>query len=437
MTYKVESAIFQVRSGCLGSALLTAMMAVCTPASALQVNGTVGADLRYTDNAAFTPSNESSDTIFTTTLGGTVSEDQGAITGNATASLSYLDYLDNTFDNQTYLQLDAAAAWEQIANVLRWDVNDYFSQAAVNNLTADVPTNKEDINVFNLAAQFTMRPADRHTVTITPSFDDFYYETSDNDNQQVGVAAGWSYQLRPTVAVSLNGGVRDVSYDNNALGADHTVTSVSVGTTILRARSEYTASVGASKVDRDVGNDSDGLIASLAALYRLSAHSTLNANLSSDITDTSNVYLATSLDPNAGNFGNIQTSNDVLRNSLARLAYTRAGSSVNFSTWVELRKLDYKTTPNDRKVQEYGASLGYNLSPRLTASVLGTYIETEEQNLALTDRYYEAGGQLGYALSRKLSARAGIRFQNRDNTDSLRDYDEYSVFAGLGYRLGR
>jgi len=55
----------------------------------------------------------------------------------------------------------------------------------------------------------------------------------------------------------------------------------------------------------------------------------------------------------------------------------------------------------------------------------------------LTNKYYDTDGQLAYALSRKLSARAGVRFQNRDNTDPTREFDEFSVFAGLGYRLGR
>ncbi len=426
-----------VKPGWFAPVLFASLVSVNTAATALQVNGDVGVDLRYTDNAALVDVNESDDLITTATIGASVSEDQGPLTGSAKATLRYLDYLDNTFDNQTYLRLDAAAGWEQIRDLLRWDVKDYFSQSSIDNLASDTPNNTEDINAFNIGASLTLRPAGRHTVVIVPSFKDFYYETSDDDNQQTGVEADWSYQLYPGVTVSLAGGFRDVNYDNDTLNSDYTSTAASVGATVLRARSEYKGSVGITSIDRDSGPGFDGVTGRLDALYKLTARSSVNAILLSELTDASDVYLSTSLDPNAGNFGNIQISNDVLRNSLLRVKYGRTGSTVDFSTWIEWRDLNYQTTPDDRKVQEYGARLGYKLSPRMTASVSGRYIHTDQTKLALTDKYYQAGGMLGYALSRRLNARAGVQFRNRDNTNPLDEYNEYSVFASLGYHLGR
>jgi len=429
--------MYPVRPRWYGAALLISILTASTGVSALQVKGNVGVDMRYTDNAALAPFNESDDLITTGSIGASVSEDQGPVTGNANAAFRYVDYLDDTFDNQDYLNLGASAGWEQIRNVLRWNLDDYFSQTAINTLEADTPSNTENINVINLAVQWTIRPADRHKVTVTPSFADYYYEISPTDNQQTGLAASWSYQFRPTVAISLNGAYRDVAYDDDTLGADNTNSNVNVGIAISRSRSQYAASVGASKVDRDSGGGSDGFVARLTALYKLGTRSTIDANVSTDITDTSNAYLDSSVDPNAGNFGNIQTSSDVLRNSLFRVAYNRNGTTLDFSAWVELRDLNYQTTPNDRKVQEYGTSFGYNLSPRMTATVGGRYIETKEENLMITEKYSQADGQLGYALSRKLNAHAGVRFQTKNSTLPQNEFDEFSVFAGLGYLLGR
>jgi hypothetical protein len=55
----------------------------------------------------------------------------------------------------------------------------------------------------------------------------------------------------------------------------------------------------------------------------------------------------------------------------------------------------------------------------------------------VTDKYSLAGGQLNYNLTSKMNAYTGVRFQNRDSTAAGAGYDEYSVFAGIGYRLGR
>lgn len=412
------------------------LLAASSTAFALQADGDVGIDSRYSDNAVFTPSNTKDDLITTASIGGSVSEDQGSLTGRASASLRNLYYLDNTFDDQTYLDINANADWEQVSNVLRWSVSDYYNQYSIDNLAADTPSNTENINAFNLAATLKLRPADRHMVSITPSVSDYYYDTSSSDNQQKGIGAGWSYQFRPTISVSLGGSYRDVSYDEDTQN-DHTNTSVSVAAAVTRVRSEYRASIGKTKVNGNAGNDTDGLNANLDVMYRLSNRSTMNARVSTDITDTSAIYLGSSVDPNTGNFGNIQISNDVLRNSVFRVSYDRPGTTVNFSGWFELRDLDYKITNNDRRLQEYGARLGYQLTPRMSASVGGSYIWTRLENPVQTDKYYNLDGNMGYVLSRKLTARAGVRYQSRDSADPLQGFDEYSISAGLGYRLGR
>lgn len=420
-----------------GRITLAVLACASTGVHALQVGGNATLDARYSDNAGLTSANEQDDIIAVAGISGNVTDNEGALTGAADASLRHVNYLDNTFDAQNYLQLNAAARWEQISKFLTWGFNDYYSQASINNLAGDTPSNTEDINVARLEAAVTLRPLDRHTLTLTPSFSDYYYEFSGTDNQQTGISADWSYQIRPTVTLSVIGGYTTVKYDDSQLNPDYDNTSLSLGARVLRARADYSASIGTTKVSRDSGSDTDGMTASLSAAYKLSGQSSLNANVSSNLTDTSNIYLNSALNPYTGSFGNVQISNDVVRDSVARITYRRGGSVANFSVWTEWRKLDYKTTPLDRDLQEIGATFGYEFTARLTASLDGRYIRTKEQGPQLTDKYYQAGGQLGYGLTRKLRTYAGIQFQNRDNTDPAAGYDEFSIYAGLGYRLGR
>jgi hypothetical protein len=412
------------------------ILAASTAVTALQLSSDVGINARYTDNATLASANEKDEIITSTRVSGTITENEGPITGNANASLSYIDYLDDTFGEQTYLRLGGSARWVQIRNVLSWTFNDFYSQTQVNSLGGNTPSNTEDLNAANLSGQLTLRPATRHTVSVTPSFSDYYYEKSANDNQQTSISAAWAYQFRPTISMTLAGGYRETVYDSSTTNNDFSSTNLDFGVTVQRARANYSASIGATKVDRDSGTDSDGLSASFSASYKFTDRSRVNASVSTDITDTSRIYLASSLDPNAGNFANVQTTSAVVRNSIARVAYTRDSVNTTFSTWVELRKLEYEqSATSDREVQEVGASLGRKLSPRVSASVNGSYVATDLQSATDTDKYYRANAQLGYSLSRKLSASAGARFQRRDTGNSLSEYDELGFFAGIGYRI--
>lgn len=435
MLSEVSRLLCQAGSGWHTAALLGVLLCLSPNAEALKVNSNVGVDLRYTDNATLASANKKSDTITIGTISAAVTEDQGPVTGSVNASFRYLDYLDKTFDEQTYLRLGGSARWEQIRNVLSWNFNDFYTQAQVNNLAGNTPSNTEDINVANLDGHLTLRLADRHTLSLAPTYRDYYYQTSGNDNHQTGITAGWSYRIRPTVSMSLTGGYRQVVYDNDLLNSDYTSTKLDIGVRVKRLRSDYSAAIGATKASRDSGADTSGITAKLGANYKFTERSSVNVSVSRDITDTSAIYLDSSLDPNTGDYGNVQTSNDVVTNSIARAAYNRTGTVTVFSTWIELRKLDYQTTANDRKIREIGASLSRRLLPGVSALIGGSYVETDLESVTSTDTHYQANAQLGYSLSRKLNATAGARYQNRDTGSTSGGYDELGVFARLGYRL--
>jgi len=435
MRREVSRFICQAKSGWRTATLLGLLLCLSPGARALETSSNVGIDLRYTDNATFASTNTTDELITTGTINASIREDQGPLTGSASASLSYIDYLDNTFDTQTYPRLAGSATWVQYRNVLSWNFNDFYTQTRVNSLGRDTPTNTEDINVANLGGNLTLRPADRHTVVLTPSFSDYYYQTSDSDNQQTGMTARWSYRIKPTIGMSLSGSYRQVDYDNDLTNADYTNTKLDIGVSVQSARGNYAASIGTTKASRDSGGDSNGLSARLAASYKFTGHSSINASVSTDLTDSSTIYLTSSLDPNTGDFGTVQTSDDVVRNSVARFAYSRRGTTNTVSAWIELRDLDYQTTLDDRKVHEIGANFSRRLSPTVSATITGLYTETDIQNVAYTDKHYQTDAQFGYSLSRKLSASAGARYQKRDTGDPISEYDELSVFAKLGYRL--
>lgn len=415
---------------------------ISTSVHALKIDGSVGLNLDYTDNAALTSTGEVDDTIATASLRGSLSEDEGSLTGYLTGSVRHQDYLDNTFGEETYLAINANTVWEQIRNRLQWNLRNYYDQVSRNTLAANTPDNTEDTNAFSLSATATLPVAPRHTLLVRPSFSDFYYSTTNNDNQQIGLAVDWNYLIDPTVTLSLNTSFVDVNYDTDTVvagsSADYETTSVGLGLAVVRSRTRYDLNVGFSEVERDLGSGSDGVVGRFTVAHDFTAKSSVVATIATDITDSSNNFLTTSSNTNLGSFTNFQTSSDVVHDNLARVTYRHVGTLVNSRVWAEVQELDYDSVPLDREVSEFGASMTYAFTPLVSGIVDGRFVVTKEDATATTDKEYLLSGRVNYSLTRKLSANAGVQVQTKDSSNvPLREYDEFRVFAGVGYQLGR
>jgi hypothetical protein len=139
----------------------------------------------------------------------------------------------------------------------------------------------------------------------------------------------------------------------------------------------------------------------------------------------------------------VQNSIDVLRDNLIRLEYrslidsNELVSRFNLRAWIELRDMDYKETLNDREIQDYGVEYLYHVSDIFTTGINGRYVKTDSTDIMREDEEYIFGGTMRYLLSRKLRCSFDLVYQKRDSTLSTSNYDEYRVFAGLEYAIGR
>ena len=121
--------------------LLSVLLALSPLASALEIEPFVGAGVRFTDNAKLTEKNEDSDQILTGLVGAKITGNDGPFRANADTSLTYENYLNNTYGDKHWFNLGATAGWEMIRDRVDWGVSDYFTQTQINNLDSDTPSN--------------------------------------------------------------------------------------------------------------------------------------------------------------------------------------------------------------------------------------------------------------------------------------------------------
>jgi len=404
-----------------------------TTLSAATFEPGAGLGWQYSDNVALTPDDEEVDHGAVGYLGGLLKEEGGPLTYTAGGTVTRQLYANSTFDTQTYFNLNARALWAQVENRLNWVVDDFFTQSPTNSLGKDVPTNIENRNVFSLGPEISFPLSSGHRFQINPFFRDYYYEDSDTDNQQYGLDAGWSYPMYPTMRVGAGVGITTVNYDQSDVNNDYTRSNLRAVVSGSRPHSQYTVDLGTSRVSRDKGADQTGFGGSVTWLYNFTGHSSMRAYAASDLTDSSQGFYASEVNPDDGNPDNVQTSGETYRNNVFTLVYNRDDDTFDTRVWGELRDINYDQSLNDRQVQEFGADLGYQINAYLATGVYGSYTKYKETDISRTDKRFLLGGRVRYNFSRKLAANVGIQYRKRDSTVAGDNYNEFSALIGVVY----
>ncbi len=417
--------------------LLSVLLVLAPFASALEIKPVVSIGLQYTDNAKLTDKNEDSDEIFVGLVGAEISERNGPFRVDANSSLAYDHYFNDTYGDKHWFNLGANAGWEMIRDRVDWVASDYFSQTQINNLDSSTPDNTQNTNAFTLGSNIFLPVTGRQTITLSPLFSDFYYEDSDTDNQQYGLNAEWLYQLYPNMKTGIDGGVTTVRYKKDDQNPDYSRYNLDWVVTGSRPRSQYSIRLGGTSINRDKVDNQNGYNGYLSWLYNITGSSSVRAYVETDLTDSSQQYLNSKNDPGTGDYSNVQTSGDVLRNKIFRMEYNRKKSTLNSTIWTELRDLDYKESPDDRKITEIGAHFDYQATAALTTGIYGIFNKTKETDMSTDYKQYTTGVSAGYRLSRKLSTRFNLQYQKKDSSSNNNEYTEYSAFLGLVYGLGQ
>jgi hypothetical protein len=409
------------------------LLGVSTAVSAFIFEPGAGLGWQYSDNVALTPDDEEADWGAVAYLGGSLIEDGGPLTYNARGTLTYQRYANKTFDDTTYFNLNARVNWEQVENRVNWLVDNFFTQSPINSLGKDVPTNIENRNVFSIAPDFAFPYSSGHRFRLQPFFRDYYFEESNTDNQQYGLDAGWSYPLYPTMRVGVDAQLTDVNYKNSDGPSDYTRSSLRGVVSGSRPHSEYSVNFGTSRISRDRGNDQSGFGGAATYQYRFTGFSSVRARVATDLTDSSQTFFDSEVDPGAGNSNNVQTSGDTFRNNVFTLVYERDDDTFDTRVYAELRDLDYEETLRDREITDIGADFGYRINAYLSTGLFGSYTRFKETDIGRTDKRYILGGRVDYNFTRELRANASIQYRDRDSTEAAFNYNEFSALVGVVY----
>ena len=391
--------------------------------------------IQHTDNVRKVANNEETDLIMTGSVGASLNADTGPFKLDANTSLKYIDYTQGTFEPQRYFNLNATANWAMLKDRFDWKLQDFLTQQPIDPLHPDTPDNIQGTNVLTFGPTIYYRISGRQSVTLTPEYRKFSYEIQNLGNRQNSLNVSWNYQLFRTVNVGIRGDENKVDYEDQLL-TDRVFRNIYLTLSTTRPDYDYSVELGSTQVERNSGEGLRGITGNMNLTINITGASTLRAYIASELTDSNSSLLNASINPDTGDFSNVQISSEPMHNRIFRLSYQRSDASLQSNVWTELRSQDYDFTLLDQEVLAAGFEFNYPLTALLSTGINAHYNRIEITDIDRKDTEYSIGANINYRYSRKLRGVIGLKYNDTNSSINTADFSETSIFINLIYGYG-
>ena len=405
----------------------------------------LGYSAEHSDNIALVSTNEQSGWIHSLLAGFAYQESTTDVVARVLAQATYNNYPKDTFGDETLFDLNSFAVWTISPQRFFWTVQDDYQQGLLDSTNPDTPANRTNLNVFSTGPDVYVRLAPVHTLTFGARVGDVYTGDANNDNKRFNGLAGWLYQSSPTTTLSLNYQVLDVKFEDSTFNNDFTSQDYFFRAQFRPSRSRYILDLGTNHINLDRGNDLRGTLARLSWIRESTPQTSFGASVRKEFSNTASDVLAATptTGPASGEpaapsgISRTVISGDVYETKGGTIFYTHSGSEVGVQFLAGRRKLDYETTPQDRKETNGHLQIDYFFpSATTTATLFTDYIRTEYLDVIRRDTERNTGIRLDHHLSRTVSLGLEGRHHDRTSTDSSSNYVDNRVLFTLLYSSG-
>jgi hypothetical protein len=263
-----------------------------TPAQGTRAQSlTYGADVGIgeSDNVTLVDTNKVTQTMAIADLDFDLKEQSRRFDVDAKGNFSYLDYLQNAYDNQLVGRFDGRADVSLIPEHVTWVLTESFGQAQIDPFEAVVPTNLENVNYVATGPDFAFRLGPTVFLDLSARYAKTTYQTDPFDSNVINASVALGRALSAQSSISINGSFERSLFENTEVNTDFDRSSVFAHYEIQGARTNLTANLGATKVDQGLVSFT-GPVAKLQLSRKLSSVSTLTFTVERDITDGSAAF---------------------------------------------------------------------------------------------------------------------------------------------------
>jgi hypothetical protein len=420
-------------------ALLAGTFAMgCTTVAFAELTYTVDVGAGNSDNITRVADDEVSETMATAGLALEWQETRRRLNADVSVDADYVEYLDDTYDGEIVGGLDGTLDFSVVPDRLRWLVQDSFGQQSTDPFSPQTPETREDVNYLTTGPTLEFLLGQQLArVFATYSLTDYERSALDSDRTVGGFAIGRG--TPGSRGFSVNAITESVDFKEDSQ-TDFDRRSVYASYTIEGARTEISAEAGYTWLELDTGEKSGDPRFQLQVSRELNASSTLRLRAGTQLTDSSEALrssFSTGAGAGGGAGGAVTSTSDPYQNRFGSLTWDLNKNRTSLSLGVDWSDDSYETqTALDRNRLTYNASVGRQLTSRLSAGLSGSYIDEEFEGSGLTSQNLQYGGSFDWQLGPTIGLRLALDHFERETETGIGEFTENRVFLSFLYRSG-
>lgn len=395
---------------------------------------------QYSDNIARTQENEESQTVGIAGLVLQLNANRPRLRSDVGANLQYRDYLDDAFDNEVVGGVNAGLDLAFVPKRFHWVVEDNFGQIANDRQLADTPDNRQNVNYLSTGPDFFFSMGGRTLLQLSGRYGDAYYETTPEDNQSLTGSLALIRRMSDSASWSINGSTTEVEYDEEELFAKYQLDRAFLRFEAEGSRTTFSADAGYSAVDREGSDKDDGLMARVEVSRAVAARSRIGLAAGTEFATPAEAFrrdqTLTGI-PTTGADDAVAFS-DPYQSDYAYLTWSTEWTRGSIGATLSVRSEEHEiVTVQDRDIRSIALTLARQLTPRVSATLTGTYNEEELVNVDID--FDEVNVSLGvtWLLGQGISVLLQLDHLEGSSNDTFRDYDENRAYLGISYTRRR
>ena len=425
------------------TALAAALFALLpTAAGAAQINYEVGVGVMQSDNIGLAPDDGQDETVVMPQVRFSILQAGSRLSLTGSGQLQYLDYSDNTFDDDFRGAFSGQALWTLLPERLEWTFEDYLSRQPVDSLVAFSPDNQQQTNLFVTGPTLHLKLGSGTRAQFDLRYSNSYAEETDAfDSDRYNAAARLVRDLATNRTLSANIEATRVEYDDTPIDVDYTrYDGYATYSSILRTI-DFSIDLGYSRLEFEdrPGDEWLPLVRGTMA-WRPSARSTLDVAAGYEFSDAAEDMITSVIgggpvvidDPGSPV---VEIAPEVFKQQRLEVGYGYTGERLGLQVRPFYQRVSYvDSLAEDEKSWGGYASVSWKLRPLLTLTASAATLDRRFDELSRKDRDSSFGIALENRFTRNWSARIDLQRRERDSSEPGQDYQENVAIVSFAYR---
>lgn len=321
---------------------------------------------------------------------------------------------------------------------LAWFASNSLSEDLRDSRAADTQDNRERRSSTATGVQLTARFSARDYLQLTPSVSKVQFkDSSQSDSERTNANLSWLHGMSQVSNLRFSIAGSKVKFDNTDFDYDYS--AINAGYTTQLSRIKYSLTIGANKVNRDIGNDVDGV--TLNATANFSASPTFwGLSLLSEITDSSVGFSSfeTEISDFESDDNNFESVDIIKRSQFQAFYRSNLSSNSSIGARTTINEERYDTLPEDQLAVSISANYTFRYTQRLSFSPGIAWKETKYRDDPLDEKrkLQQVNFTINYVFLNDLSTALRLASRKQRSTAySDQDFDDNIARLSLSYQF--